>query len=105
MTESWRNILVDRIGLQLNAYTWYRYGLIQPFLIPGRIRILNIGTGRGFETIRLLRHGSYVTTIEIDDQTACRTRERVARHRFSDATPAWSATCSKSLWRSSSTRS
>ena len=41
MTESWRNILVDRIGLHLNAYTWYRYRLIQPFLIPGRIRVLN----------------------------------------------------------------
>ncbi|MBV8316817.1 MAG: class I SAM-dependent methyltransferase [Planctomycetaceae bacterium] len=84
MTESWRNIVVDCIGLQLNAYTWYRYGLIQPFLIPGRIRALNIGTGGGFETLRLLRRGSYVTTIEIDDQTARRTRERVARHRFSE---------------------
>lgn len=26
MTESWRNILVDRIGLQLNAYTWTATG-------------------------------------------------------------------------------
>jgi hypothetical protein len=50
MTESWRNILVDRIGLHLNAYAWYRYRLIQPFLIPGRIHALNIGTRGGFET-------------------------------------------------------
>lgn len=54
MTESWRNILVDRIGLQLNAYTWYRYGLIQPFLIPGRIRALNIGTGVGLRNLTAL---------------------------------------------------
>ena len=64
MTESWRNILVDSIGLQVNAYTWYRFGLIQPFLIPGRIRVLNIGTARGFETIRLLRRGSYQPSAE-----------------------------------------
>jgi hypothetical protein len=34
MTESRRNISVDRIGLQLNAYTWYRPGLMLPVVDP-----------------------------------------------------------------------
>jgi hypothetical protein len=54
MTESWHNILVDSIGLHLNAYTWYRYRLIQPFLNSGWIRALNTGTGGGLRNLTAL---------------------------------------------------
>jgi SAM-dependent methyltransferase len=68
----------------LDAYTWYRYSLIEPFLVKGPIRALNIGTGGGVETLRLLRRGNYVTTIEVDKHTAQRTCRRIARNGYAD---------------------
>lgn len=76
--------MVDRWALHIHAYTWYRYQLIAPFLIRGPIQALNIGTGGGLETLRLLRRGNFVTTIELDRETAQRTRRRIERNGFGD---------------------
>ena len=70
--------------MQVDAYTWRRYGLIRRFLLRGPIRALNVGTGGGVETLGLLRRGNRVTTIEIDPGTARRTRERAERCGFGD---------------------
>lgn len=74
----------DRLALQIDAYTWRRYGLIRRFLLRGPIRSLNVGTGGGVETLRLLRCGNRVTTIEIDPETAQRTRQRAERSGYGD---------------------
>jgi len=71
--------VADRLAVQVDAYTWRRYSLIKPFLLKGPIRALNIGTGGGVETLRLLRRGNCVTTIEINRDTAQRTRQRIER--------------------------
>ena len=76
--------VADRLAIQVDAYTWRRYGLIRPFLLRGPIRALNIGTGGGVETLRLLRRGNRVTTIEIDPDAARRTRARAERCGFRD---------------------
>jgi len=85
---AWRDagmrFLADRLAVQVDAYTWRRYTLMKPFLLRGPIRALNIGTGGGVETLRLLRHGNYVTTIDIDLPTARRTRERAEWWGFAD---------------------
>lgn len=76
--------LADRLAVQVDAYTWRRYGLIRRFLLRGPIRALNIGTGGGVETLRLLRRGNRVTTIEIDPEAAQRTRARAERGGYGD---------------------
>lgn len=76
--------LIDKYHLHLDTYTWYRYRLIAPFLLSGAIHTLNIGTGGGIETLNLLRLGNIVTTIEIDEVTAQRTKMRIARNGFSE---------------------
>jgi SAM-dependent methyltransferase len=77
--------LTDRVAVQVDAYTWRRYGLIKPFLLRGPVRALNIGTGGGVETLRLLRLGNLVTTVEIDADAARRTRARAERSGFGAA--------------------
>jgi 2-polyprenyl-3-methyl-5-hydroxy-6-metoxy-1,4-benzoquinol methylase len=77
-------LLADRWAVQIDAYTWRRYALIERFLPYGPINALNIGTGGGVETVRLLRRGNRVTTINIDDVTARRTRARAARWGYAD---------------------
>lgn len=77
------SVLLDRYGLQLDAYTWYRHGLTRRLLAPGPMRVLNIGTGGGMETLALLRLGNLVTTLEIDEETAARTRQRIERSGYS----------------------
>jgi len=57
---------------------------MRPLLIRGPIRVLNIGTGGGIETLRLLSRGNHVTAIEIDKQTAIRTQQRIDRNGFSN---------------------
>jgi SAM-dependent methyltransferase len=76
------NYLIDRYCFHWDAYTWYRHRLIEKFMIVGKIKVLNIGTGGGIETLSLLRRNNFVTTIEIDYQAACRTLDRVRRHGF-----------------------
>ncbi|HLK36950.1 MAG TPA: class I SAM-dependent methyltransferase [Polyangiaceae bacterium] len=82
--ERIRRIAADRVSIQLSAFSWYRYEVVDPLLVAGPVRFLNIGTGGGVETLRLLRKGNHVTTIEIDPDTAARTRERVERNGFGD---------------------
>lgn len=77
-------LLADRWAVQIDAYAWHRYALMKPFLPRGPIRALNIGTGGGVETLRLLRRGNRVTTVNIDDVTARRTRARAERWGFAD---------------------
>jgi len=84
LRESLSRFLADRVAVQVDAYTWRRYSLIQPFLLRGPIRALNIGTGGGIETLRLLARGNYVTTVEIDPATAMRTRARIERNGYGD---------------------
>ncbi len=79
-----RTLLQDRWAIHIQAYTAYRYALVEPLLISGPIRSLNIGTGGGVETLRLLRKGNSVTTIDTDDARASQTRERVVRNGFAD---------------------
>ncbi|MGA7579032.1 MAG: class I SAM-dependent methyltransferase [Desulfobaccales bacterium] len=74
--------LIDKYCLHWNAYTWYRHRLIEKFMIIGGIKVLNIGTGGGIETLSLLRRDNFVTTIEIDEKVACKTLDRVRRHGF-----------------------
>jgi SAM-dependent methyltransferase len=77
-------LLADRWSVQIDAYTWRRYALIDRFRPYGPINALNIGTGGGVETVRLLRRGNRVTTIDIDHVTAQRTRARAARWGYAD---------------------
>jgi 2-polyprenyl-3-methyl-5-hydroxy-6-metoxy-1,4-benzoquinol methylase len=77
-------LLQDRWALHIQAYTAYRYALVEPFLISGPIRSLNIGSGGGVETLRLLRKGNSVTSIDTDDAGAAQTRARVVRNGFAD---------------------
>lgn len=77
-------MLVDKYAVHIDAYTWYRYSLIAPFLIRGPVYALNVGTGGGVETLRLLRRGNYVTSVEINEETAERTRQRVERNGYAD---------------------
>jgi SAM-dependent methyltransferase len=76
--------LIDKLYIHFDVYTWNRYRLIRPFLIKGPIKVLNIGTGGGIETLKLLSHGNYVTAIEIDENTVMRTQQRIDRNEFSD---------------------
>jgi SAM-dependent methyltransferase len=79
--QSW---VIDRLAPQIDAFTWHRYSLIAPYLIHGEIRALNIGTGGGVETVRLLSRGNYVTTIEYNAEMAARTRARAVRAGYGD---------------------
>jgi len=72
-------LLADRWAVQIDAYSWRRYTLMKRFLPRGPISALNIGTGGGVETLRLLQRGNRVTTIDIDHPTARRTRARAER--------------------------
>jgi SAM-dependent methyltransferase len=72
-------LLADRWAVQIDAYAWRRYALMKRFLPYGPISSLNIGTGGGVETLRLLQRGHRVTTIDIDPATARRTRARAER--------------------------
>jgi SAM-dependent methyltransferase len=74
-----RSLVLDRIAPQLGAFTWYRYDVTGQFFFSGPARLLNVGTGGGMETLRLLRRGNHVTTIEVDPATAAKTRNRVVR--------------------------
>jgi 2-polyprenyl-3-methyl-5-hydroxy-6-metoxy-1,4-benzoquinol methylase len=76
--------IADQLAPQIDAYTWHRYARIAPLLLRGPVRTLNVGTGGGIETLRLLGLGNHVTTIELDDAAARRTRERVVRAGFGD---------------------
>jgi SAM-dependent methyltransferase len=76
--------IADQLAPQIDAYTWHRYERIAPFLKAGPIRTLNIGTGGGIETLRLLARGNHVTTIEIDAPAAQRTRDRVVRAGYGE---------------------
>jgi SAM-dependent methyltransferase len=76
--------LVDRLSLHFDVFTWNRYRLIKRFLIRGPIKVLNIGTGGGIETLQLLRRGNYVTAIEIENDTAIRTQRRIDRNGFTE---------------------
>ena len=76
--------LADRLAPQIDAYTWHRYSMVAPFLIHGPIDALNIGTGGGIETLRLLDCGNHVTTIEYDRGNADRTRDRVIRSGYAE---------------------
>jgi SAM-dependent methyltransferase len=80
----WRHHATDRLAVQIDAYTWRRYSLIKRFLLPGALRALNIGTGGGVETLRLLAAGNHVTTVDLDEPTARRTRARAERWGFGD---------------------
>jgi SAM-dependent methyltransferase len=77
-------LLADRWAVQIDAFAWRRYALMKRFLPYGPIHALNIGTGGGVETIRLLRRGNRVTTINIDQLAAARTRARAERWGFAD---------------------
>lgn len=77
-------LLADNWSVQIDAYSWRRYALIRPFLPHGLINALNIGTGGGVETLRLLRRGNRVTTVNIDHVTAKRTRARAERWGYAD---------------------
>ena len=84
LREALLKTLADRLAVQIDAYTWRRYSLIKPFLLKGPIRALNIGTGGGVETLRLLERGNHVTTIEINRDTAQRTQERIERWGYGE---------------------
>src|SRR5215472_7218124 len=77
-------LLADRWAVQIDAYAWRRYALMKPFLPRGPIDALNVGTGGGVETLRLLRCGHRVTTIDIDPVAARRTRGRAERWACGD---------------------
>jgi len=77
-------LAADRWALQIDAYSWRRYALIARFLPYGPIKALNIGTGGGVETLRLLQRGHRVTTINLDHATARRTRARAERWGWAD---------------------
>jgi SAM-dependent methyltransferase len=77
-------LLADRWAVQIDAYSWRRYALMKRFLPYGPINALNIGTGGGVETLRLLQRGNRVTTIDIDQITARRTRARAERWGWAD---------------------
>jgi len=77
-------LLADRWAVQIDAYAWRRYALMKPFLPHGPISALNIGTGGGVETLRLLRRGNRVTTIDLDPVAARRTRARAERWGYGD---------------------
>lgn len=77
-------LFADRWAVHIDAYAWRRYSLMKPFLPAGPIAALNIGTGGGVETVRLLRRGNHVTTIDIDPVTARRTRARAERWGMAD---------------------
>jgi 2-polyprenyl-3-methyl-5-hydroxy-6-metoxy-1,4-benzoquinol methylase len=77
-----RSFVLDRVAPQIGAFDWYRQNVASEFLVAGPVHFLNVGTGGGVKTLRLLRKGNHVTTIEIDAETAARTRTRVERSGF-----------------------
>jgi len=77
-------LVADRWAVQIDAYAWRRYALMKPYLPRGPIDALNIGTGGGVETLRLLRRGNRVTTIDINPVTARRVRARAERWGYGD---------------------
>jgi len=79
-----RRLLADHWAVQIDAYAWRRYALIKRLLPEGPIDALNIGTGGGVETLRLLRRGHRVTTIDVDHLSARRTRARAERWGCAD---------------------
>ena len=78
-----KKLLLDTLTLQLDATTAYRQEFTQRFFIRGPIRSLNIGSGGGIETLRLLRRGNHVTVVEIVKEVEARTAARVQRNGFS----------------------
>ena len=79
---SLKTYLTDQVAPQLEALTWYRFWVLQDFIVRGPIRTLNIGTGGGVETLRLLAAGNRVTSVEYDADTYQRTEERIRRNRY-----------------------
>lgn len=77
-----KQLLIDRWAIHLDAYTMNRYRLIRPFLRSGDILSLNVGTGGGVETLRLLRRGNRVTILEIDTNTAAKTSARIENNGY-----------------------
>lgn len=76
--------LVDKHCIHFDVFTWNRYRLLRRFMIRGPIRVLNIGTGGGIETLQLLCRGNHVTAIEIDNDAVIRTQQRIERNGFAD---------------------
>ena len=84
VSVSAKKLLADYIAVQIDSFTWNRFRLLKPYIVQGPVKILNIGTGGGVQSLRLLRAGNRVTAVEIDPETARRTQERVHRHGFED---------------------
>jgi SAM-dependent methyltransferase len=78
-----RNYLIDKWCLHFEAYDWYRHRLLKRFMIKGPIKVLNVGTGSGYETLKLLEFGNYVEGIEINNENALRALARIENHGFS----------------------
>jgi SAM-dependent methyltransferase len=79
-----KKYFIDRLGLHIDSFTANRYRLVKRYLIRGKIKSLNIGTGGGVETIRLLLRDNSVTTIEIDKNVSATTRQRIVRNGFAE---------------------
>lgn len=79
-----KKYFIDRLGLHTDSFTANRYRLVKRFLIRGKIKTLNIGTGGGVETMRLLLRDNVVTTIEIDENVSARTRQRIVSNSFAE---------------------
>ncbi|MCS3642383.1 class I SAM-dependent methyltransferase [Salinibacter ruber] len=79
-----RKYLSDTLAPQIDALTWYRFRVLSDFIVRGPVKVLNVGTGGGVETLRLLEAGNKVTSIEYDPEVFRRTRERVKRNGYSD---------------------
>jgi SAM-dependent methyltransferase len=84
LPQSFEKLLLDQLGIQIDAFTWQRYRLIQRFVAAGPIRTLNIGTGGGFETLAMLRKGNHVTTIELGQEASARTHARAIRNGYGE---------------------
>jgi 2-polyprenyl-3-methyl-5-hydroxy-6-metoxy-1,4-benzoquinol methylase len=74
--------LIDKWCLQIDAFTWYRHRLLSKFMIRSPIKVLNVGTGGGIETLKLLRLHNNVVIVESDGETALRTLNRIKRNGF-----------------------
>ena len=79
-----RILLEDRIAPQIDAFAWYRHQMVKPFLISGAVSMLNVGSSGGVETLELLRRGNHVTTVEIGEGAAERTRRRAVRNGYAE---------------------
>ena len=75
---------IYRMGLHRDIFSHSRFSKITRLFVRGKVRTLEIGTGGGPFSIELLERENILTIVEINENTAQKTRDKIKSY-FPDA--------------------